>query len=125
MSEEHREEVVKNGDKNAIYITIHNRVYDVSNFLEEHPGGGDVLLEYAGKDATEAFEDVGHSDDAHEMLKQYLIGELEDSEKSSNVKNQTNGTDGGVAWCEWVILPIGVVLVATLIYRAYLFYNTR
>lgn len=34
------------------------------------------MLEQAGGDATESFEDVGHSTDAREMLEQYLIGEL-------------------------------------------------
>lgn len=42
----------------------------------QHPGGEEVLLEQAGRDATESFEDVGHSVDAREMLKQYLIGEV-------------------------------------------------
>lgn len=42
----------------------------------QHPGGEEVLLEQAGADATESFEDVGHSTDAREMLEQYLIGEL-------------------------------------------------
>ena len=35
-----------------------------------------MLLEQAGKDATENFEDVGHSSDARDLMKQYLIGEL-------------------------------------------------
>ncbi len=34
------------------------------------------MVELAGKDATEGFIDVGHSKDAHEMLKKYLIGEV-------------------------------------------------
>lgn len=34
------------------------------------------MLEQAGRDATESFEDVGHSTDAREMLKQYYIGEV-------------------------------------------------
>lgn len=33
-------------------------------------------MEQAGADATESFEDVGHSTDAREMLQQYYIGEL-------------------------------------------------
>lgn len=44
--------------------------------LLQHPGGEEVLLEQAGGDATESFEDVGHSTDAKEMLKQYFIGEV-------------------------------------------------
>ena len=42
----------------------------------QHPGGEEVLLEQAGADATESFEDVGHSMDAREILLQYFIGEL-------------------------------------------------
>lgn len=46
------------------------------SLLFQHPGGEEVLLEQAGRDATESFEDVGHSSDAREMLKQYYIGEV-------------------------------------------------
>uniref|UniRef100_A0A3P9A349 Cytochrome b5 heme-binding domain-containing protein n=1 Tax=Esox lucius TaxID=8010 RepID=A0A3P9A349_ESOLU len=58
------------------WLVIHDKVYDITSFLEEHPGGEEVLLEQAGSDATESFEDVGHSTDAREMLIQYYIGEL-------------------------------------------------
>lgn len=51
-------------------------VYNVSRYLEDHPGGIPALLEAAGQDATAAFEDVGHSDDARELLQPFLIGEL-------------------------------------------------
>lgn len=53
----------------------------------QHPGGEEVLLEQGGKDATEQFEDVGHSTDARTMMKDYLIGELNEEDKS-NVKDQ-------------------------------------
>ena len=36
------------------------------------------MIENAGLDSTEAFEDVGHSTDAREMLAEYLIGELQE-----------------------------------------------
>ncbi|XP_018594387.1 cytochrome b5 type B-like isoform X3 [Scleropages formosus] len=42
----------------------------------DSPGGEEVLLEQAGDDATDSFEDVGHSTDAGEMLQQYFVGEL-------------------------------------------------
>jgi len=42
----------------------------------QHPGGDEVLVEEAGKDATEAFEDVGHSDEAREQLKPLFIGDF-------------------------------------------------
>lgn len=39
-------------------------------------GGEEVLLDVGGQDATEAFEDVGHSDEARETLKDMLVGTL-------------------------------------------------
>uniref|UniRef100_A0AAQ4RKS6 Cytochrome b5 n=1 Tax=Gasterosteus aculeatus aculeatus TaxID=481459 RepID=A0AAQ4RKS6_GASAC len=60
----------------STWIIIHHKVYDVTKFLEEHPGGEEVLREQAGGDATESFEDVGHSSDAREMSVAMVIGEL-------------------------------------------------
>lgn len=51
-------------------------MYDVSAYREEHPGGAQLLIDVGGIDATEAFEDVGHSDDARDLLDPLLIGEL-------------------------------------------------
>lgn len=39
-------------------------------------GGEEVLLDVGGQDATEAFEDVGHSDEAREILESMLVGNL-------------------------------------------------
>lgn len=43
-----------------------------------------MLLEQAGKDATESFEDVGHSTDARELMKRYKIGQLVDTERKNS-----------------------------------------
>ena len=48
----------------------------MTKYLEDHPGGPDILLEVAGTDATEAFEDIGHSDDAREAMEHLYIGDL-------------------------------------------------
>lgn len=42
----------------------------------QHPGGEEVLREQAGGNATESFEDVGHSTDAREMASGMVIGEV-------------------------------------------------
>lgn len=45
--------------------------------MDDHPGGDEVLLSATGKDATNDFEDVGHSDSAREMMDKYYIGEID------------------------------------------------
>ncbi|KIJ97860.1 hypothetical protein K443DRAFT_681226 [Laccaria amethystina LaAM-08-1] len=71
------DELRQNKTRDNFYILIHGKVYNVTKFMDEHPGGDEVLLAEGGQDATEAFEDVGHSDEARELLPAMLIGELE------------------------------------------------
>merc|ERR1712137_384831 len=71
-----KEMAAHNDTKSGVWISIHGRVYDITKFLEEHPGGEEVLLEQAGNDSTESFEDVGHSTDARELMRDYFIGVL-------------------------------------------------
>jgi hypothetical protein len=56
------------------------KVYDVTKFLDEHPGGAEILVENAGlADASAEFDSIGHSSAALEMLKSYYIGDVEES----------------------------------------------
>ncbi|OUZ99302.1 Cytochrome b5-like heme/steroid binding domain [Macleaya cordata] len=88
--EEHKaftlSEISLHSSKSDCWLLIHGKVYDVTMFLEDHPGGEDVLLEAsANGDATNAFEDVGHSSTATSMLSSYLIGVLEGTSNSGTV----------------------------------------
>ncbi|GBE79482.1 Cytochrome b5 [Sparassis crispa] len=71
--------------KDGVYVLLHEKVYDATKFIDEHPGGDEVILAEAGKDATEAFEDVGHSDEARQILQGLYIGEFE---KNSELKTK-------------------------------------
>ncbi|KAK6026609.1 cytochrome b5-like Heme/Steroid binding domain protein, partial [Ostertagia ostertagi] len=70
------------------------QVYDVSSFLAEHPGGFQVIAELAGKDATAAFDDIGHSKDAKDMAKEYLIGNLQANSSGSTTKSSASAEQG-------------------------------
>ena len=60
-------------------------------------GGEEVLIEQGGQDATESFEDVGHSEEARRMLKRYLVGPLQGEPivKTSNTKTTANAAGTG------------------------------
>ncbi|KAI8540520.1 hypothetical protein RHMOL_Rhmol09G0269800 [Rhododendron molle] len=73
------EEVNNHNKTKDCWLIISGKVYDVTPFMDDHPGGDEVLLSATGKDATNDFEDVGHSDSAREMMEKYYIGEVDQS----------------------------------------------
>ena len=56
-------------------------MYDVSKYLDDHPGGAEVMLDVSGQNADEFFDDIGHSGYALKELKKYLIGTYKLSEE--------------------------------------------
>ncbi|ODQ52508.1 hypothetical protein SAICODRAFT_93394 [Saitoella complicata NRRL Y-17804] len=52
------EEVAKHNSKDDCWVIIHGKAYDVTNFLPDHPGGQAIILKYAGKDATAAYDPI-------------------------------------------------------------------
>ncbi|KAL4940575.1 hypothetical protein BDV06DRAFT_213361 [Aspergillus oleicola] len=53
------------------WIVVHSRVYDITAFLDEHPGGAAIILKYAGNDASKAYDEVH----APSMIAKTLQGE--------------------------------------------------
>lgn len=79
----------------ALLVTVNNRkVYDVTSFLDEHPGGGDVILPYRGKDITDILKDTlshEHSDSAYLMLDDtYLVAILATDEEAKKLLTDEN-----------------------------------
>eukprot|EP00306_Pavlova_sp_CCMP459_P005218 CAMPEP_0185163908 /NCGR_PEP_ID=MMETSP1139-20130426/8651_1 /TAXON_ID=298111 /ORGANISM="Pavlova sp., Strain CCMP459" /LENGTH=121 /DNA_ID=CAMNT_0027729273 /DNA_START=26 /DNA_END=391 /DNA_ORIENTATION=+ len=111
------EEVAKHASKTDAWFSIHGVVYDISNYLEDHPGGEEVMLDRAGQDATTDFEDVGHSDEARKELAKFEVGKLEgyDPAKAAAAKpaKEASGGGGGVMG---VLVPIALV-GAAIAYR--------
>ncbi|WFD22472.1 [pyruvate dehydrogenase (acetyl-transferring)]-phosphatase [Malassezia equina] len=112
-------EVCQHKTEESLWIVIDNKVYDVTKFLTEHPGGDEVLLTEACKDATEPFEDVGHSEDARKTLKTFYIGDLTDPENMPKTGRKASdmmaANPGGS--------PPLIVIVAIAAVAAYFIYN--
>ncbi|KAH9187270.1 hypothetical protein AeNC1_010751 [Aphanomyces euteiches] len=64
------------------------KVYDITKYLDDHPGGPEIVLDVAGQDANEEFEDIGHSLDARKVLEKYLIGTLKESEEKKKKESE-------------------------------------
>ncbi|KAK3309936.1 FAD binding domain-containing protein [Chaetomium strumarium] len=50
------EEVAKHNKKEDLWVVVKGVVLDLTNWLDEHPGGPQALLNFMGRDATEEFE---------------------------------------------------------------------
>lgn len=70
-------DVVLHDGKKTCWTVIGGKVYDVTSYVFEHPGGYKHILEICGKDGTKAFADQhgGESKPAN-VLQQFYIGKL-------------------------------------------------
>ncbi|KAK8940692.1 Cytochrome b5 isoform B [Platanthera zijinensis] len=73
------QEAAKHTTREDCWVVIDGKVYDVTKYLDDHPGGDDVLISATGRDSAEDFEDAGHSKTARELMKDYCIGEIHES----------------------------------------------
>ncbi|BFZ61783.1 hypothetical protein YB2330_002859 [Saitoella coloradoensis] len=51
-------EVAKHNNKESCWVIISGNAYDVTDFLPDHPGGANIILRYAGRDATEEYDPI-------------------------------------------------------------------
>lgn len=107
-------------------MIIAGKVYDVTSFISEHPGGEDILLDASGRDATREFEDVGHSDDARAQLDTLFVGnvrpateeELRQAAEDAKLRGELSSKPGSTTFfkslAKW-LLPIALIGLAFLI----------
>jgi len=73
-------EVAKHNTESNCYMIVNGKVYDVTNYLPVHPGGSSGIVQYCGKDGTQAFDTKGgkgqHSDRADNDLSSLYVGDL-------------------------------------------------
>jgi 4-hydroxysphinganine ceramide fatty acyl 2-hydroxylase len=70
-------EVAAHNTAKSCYVIMGNRVFDVTDFVESHPGGGELVLEYGGRDVTKILKDEAshtHSEAAYEVLDDSFVG---------------------------------------------------
>lgn len=83
--------------KEDCWVSLYNRkVYNVTAFLEEHPGGDQYILDHAGEDITEVMKDKlvhEHSESAYEIMNDmYLVGYLANEEEEKKLLTNEDHT---------------------------------
>ncbi|KAF5811470.1 putative cytochrome b5-like heme/steroid binding domain, cytochrome b5, heme-binding protein [Helianthus annuus] len=126
------EEVSKHNRKTDCWVIISGKVYDVTPFLDDHPGGDEILILATEKDATEDFEDVGHSQNAIDMMKDYYVGEVDSNTmpRKNTYNKPPSSTTSAAAQASGssstniltFVLPI---LILVLAYALYYFANKK
>eukprot|EP00736_Rhodelphis_marinus_P013637 Rmarinus@m.27953 len=69
------EELAKHNTPDDLFVAYRGYVYDVTKFLDRHPGGRDALLYGAGRDVTQLFESY-HKFNTASLLSKFRVGRL-------------------------------------------------
>ena len=72
------EEVKKHNKVDDLWVIIDKKVYDVTEYVEEHPGGVAAIAKNAGGDASKGFRGPQHPSRVFDIVEDYLIGVLEE-----------------------------------------------
>lgn len=78
--------MAKHNTKNDCWVIIDNKVYDVTSFLDDHPGGAKAILLYGGKDATEQFDMLHDRNVIPKYAPETYIGDLVGGSSSEQPK---------------------------------------
>ncbi|KAI1821811.1 FAD binding domain-containing protein [Xylaria intraflava] len=70
------EEVAKHNTKNDLWVVVKGVVMDLTNWLEEHPGGPQAIMNFMGRDATEEFEMLHDDEVIPKYAPQQVIGRV-------------------------------------------------
>ncbi|KAI2024005.1 Osmotic growth protein [Ophidiomyces ophidiicola] len=70
------DEVSRHNKKDDLWIVVKGVVMDVSNWLDEHPGGPQALFSHMGRDATEEFEMLHDDEVIPKYASEIVIGRV-------------------------------------------------
>ena len=86
-------ELMKHNKEDSMWVSIHGKVFDLTSFYMEHPGGYDIIEEWGGKDATKQFEEGEHTIESIRDLKTFYIGEFEGKKITLTEMKQKNAEE--------------------------------
>jgi cytochrome b involved in lipid metabolism len=70
-------DVAQHNSKSSAWTVVNGKVYDLTDFVNAHPGGSNAILRVAGRDGTSSFNGVrAHGSSERAVLQGYYIGDL-------------------------------------------------
>lgn len=88
-----KKEIASHCTEESLWVTVNGQVYDITPFLQDHPGGADVIVESAknsaGGDIAGIMKEYDHSSFAYDMLKKYKVGVLRKQDQSMDTLNDS------------------------------------
>ncbi|KAJ4290100.1 hypothetical protein N0V88_006606 [Collariella sp. IMI 366227] len=81
--------VAKHTSPESCWVVLHGNVYDVTEFLPEHPGGSKIILQLAGRDATAEYDPIHPSGILEENLKPEAKLGVVDAESLQKMQRQS------------------------------------
>jgi cytochrome b involved in lipid metabolism len=73
------EEVAENNTQESCWAVMDDTVYDLTGWIDQHPGGPERIEQLCGTDATDAFDrQHGGQDTPEGQLSEFEIGSLEE-----------------------------------------------
>lgn len=88
------QQIAEHNSPEDVWIVVDGKVYDVTKFVDEHPGGDEIILDLAGQDASEPFTDIGHSEEALRILNTLCVGRVDINSKPVKVEATTTSSQG-------------------------------
>ncbi|KAL4899975.1 hypothetical protein BDW74DRAFT_188842 [Aspergillus multicolor] len=83
--------VAQHNTRQSCWVIINNQVYDVTSFIDEHPGGPAAILQYAGKNATAVFAATHPQGTLEELPKESNLGPVQYSPGDRQPKPKPSG----------------------------------
>jgi len=79
------EEVAKHNTKDDLWVVVKGVVMDLSNWLDEHPGGPQAIMNFMGRDATEEFEMLHDDEVIPKYAPEQVIGRVKGQKPSLDI----------------------------------------
>ncbi|MCJ1310839.1 hypothetical protein MMC25_004506 [Agyrium rufum] len=65
----------------GLYIIVDSNVYDMTGFIDEHPGGPKIIKRVAGKDASKQFWKYHNESVLKKYQERLKVGQVEEKAK--------------------------------------------